>query len=114
MFLVHGDGAKPALPEMTGALAPRLDDAGIAAMDTRQRAAQSVGIGRHQDEMDVVRHQAPAPDVHTGRPAMLAEQVAVQRIVGVVEKRARAAIAALGHVMRVSGNDDASQPSHCR
>src|SRR5260370_3911137 len=36
MCFVHGDGAEPALPEMTAAFAPRLDNAGIATMHTRQ------------------------------------------------------------------------------
>ena len=38
VILVHGDGAEPALPEMPIALAARLDNAGIGAMDPRQRA----------------------------------------------------------------------------
>jgi hypothetical protein len=40
MRLVHDDGAKPALPEMAGATAPRMNDAGIAAMHGRQRLAR--------------------------------------------------------------------------
>jgi len=60
MLLVHGDGAEPALPEMAAAFAPCLDDAGIASMHARECAAQPVGIGRHQDQMHVVRHQAPS------------------------------------------------------
>lgn len=36
MLLVHGDGAEPALPEMTAALAPRLDDTVIAAVPPAQ------------------------------------------------------------------------------
>ena len=112
MFLVHGDGAEPALPEMTAALAPRLDDAGIAAMHARQRAAQPVGIGRHQDEMHMVRHQAPGPHLDLGGAAIFGKQVAIQRIVAVVEKGARAAIAALGDMVRMTGNDDAGETGH--
>jgi hypothetical protein len=36
------NGAKADLPETTGALAPRLDDAGMVAMHPRQGAAQPV------------------------------------------------------------------------
>ena len=89
MLLVHGDRAEPALPEMAGAFAPRLDDAGIAAMHPRQRAAQAVGIGRHQDQVHVVRHQAPGPHLDLGGAAMLGEQVAIERIV--VRRRRRCA-----------------------
>ncbi len=43
---------------------------------------------------------------------MLAEQVAIECVVGVSEKRARAAIAALGNVVRQAGNDDAGEAGH--
>ena len=95
MFLVHGDGAKAALPEMTAALAPRLDDSRIATMHARQRAAQPVGVGRDQDEMHVVWHQAPGPYLDLRRAAIGGEQVAIKRIIGVAEKCARGAVAAL-------------------
>ena len=42
----------------------------------------------------MIGHQAPRPHFDIGRPAMLAEQVAIERIVGVVEKHAHAAVAA--------------------
>jgi hypothetical protein len=35
-----------------------------------------------------------------------------KRIVGVAEKRARPAVAALGHMVRMAGNDDAGEASH--
>jgi hypothetical protein len=99
MRLVHDSGAEAALPEMSGAPPPRVNDAGIAAMHRRQRPAQPIGVRRHQDQMDVVRHQAPRPHLDVGRPAMLAEQIAVERVVGIAKERA------LGDVMGVSGND---------
>ena len=102
MLLVHRDGAEAALPEMTAAFAPRLDHAGIATMRPRQRPAQPVGIGRHQNEVDVVRHQAPGPHLDFGRAAILGEQVAVKRIVGVAKEGTRAAIAALGDMVRMT------------
>jgi hypothetical protein len=71
---------------MNAASAPRLDDAGIATMHTRKRAAQPVRIGRHQDEVHVVRHQAPGPHFDRVRAAVCDEQVAIKRIVGVVEE----------------------------
>jgi hypothetical protein len=80
------DRARPSFPdhpdklsdEMTAASAPRVDDAGIATMHTRKRAAQSIRIGRHQDGVDVVRHQAPGPHFDPVR----GEQVAIKRMVG--------------------------------
>lgn len=101
-----------ALPEMTGTLATRLDRSGIKSMDARERAAQPVGIGRHQDEMYVVRHQTPGPHLDAGRAAMGGEQIAIKRIVSVAEEGLRAAVAALDHVMRMIGDDDAGETGH--
>ena len=89
MFLAHGDRAEAVLPEMTAAFAPRLDDSGIVTMHARKCAAQPVRIGRHQDEVDVVRHQAPDPHLDPGGAAVFGEQVAVKRIVAVAEEGAR-------------------------
>ena len=112
MLLVHGDGAEPALPEMAAALAPRLDDAGIAAMDPRQRAAQPIRIGRHQDQVHVVRHQAPGPHLDIRGAAILGEQVAIKRIIIVAEEGPRAAVATLGDVVRMTGDDDTGEAGH--
>jgi len=90
MGLVHDHGAEPALPEMAGALAPRMDDAGITAVHGGKRPEKAIGIRRHQDEVDVVGHQAPGPHVDIGGAAMLGEEVAVERIVGVEKEGARA------------------------
>ena len=114
MLLIHRHRAEPALPEMAGALAPRMNDAGVTAMHRRQRPAQAVGVGRHQNQMHMIGHQAPRPHLHAGRAAVLPEQIAVERVIGVAEERARAAVAALGDVVRVTGNDDAGEAGHAR
>jgi hypothetical protein len=44
----------------------------------------------------MVRHQAPRPHLDPGRAAIVGEQVAVKRVIGVVEERAGAAVATLG------------------
>lgn len=109
---VHDNGAEPALPEMPALLAPRLNDAGIGAMDPRQRTAKPVGIGWHQDQVHVVRHQAPGPDLDIGRAAVLREQVAIERIVAVAEDGPYPAIAALGDMVGMTGNDDMGEAGH--
>jgi hypothetical protein len=45
---------------------------------------------------------------------MLAEEIAVEGIVGVAEERARATVAALGDVVRMARDDDATEASHAR
>jgi len=66
MVLVHHDGAEAPLPEMPGAESAPMDDAGIASMHRRQRAAQPVRVARGQDEMDMIGHEAPGPDFDAG------------------------------------------------
>src|SRR5882757_8058518 len=112
MRLVEHDGAEPPLPEMTAASAPRMNDAGIAPMHGRERAAQAVGIGRHENEMHVVGHQAPGPHFDVRGPATLRQEIAIERIVLGAEKDARPSIAALRDVVRVGRNDDAGKASH--
>ena len=60
----------------------------------------------------MVRHQAPGPDVDIGRAAILGEQVAIERIIVVAKERARATIAALGDMVRMTGNDDTGEAGH--
>jgi len=79
MILVHGDRAEAALPEMAGALAPGVNDPGIAAMYRSKRPAQPVAVARRQDEMHVIGHQAPGPHFDIGRAAALGQQIAVER-----------------------------------
>jgi|HubBroStandDraft_5_1064220.scaffolds.fasta_scaffold125121_1 hypothetical protein len=106
MLFVHDDRAEAALPEMTGALASRLNGAGITAVDPRQRTPQPVGIGRHQNEVHMVRDQTPGPHFDPGLAAMGGQQIAIQRVVRISEEGARAAIATLRDMVRVTGNDD--------
>src|SRR4051794_30783969 len=98
--------------KMAAAFAPRLNDPGVIAMHSRQRAAQSVSIGRNEDQVHMVRHQASGPHRDIGGAAMLGEQVAIERIVVVAEEGPRATVAALGDVVRVAGNDDTGEASH--
>jgi uncharacterized protein with ACT and thioredoxin-like domain len=62
--------------------------------------------------MNVVRHQAPGPHLDTGRTAMGGEQVAIERIVIVAEEGLRAAVATLGDMMRMTGDDDTGETGH--
>jgi hypothetical protein len=63
-------------------------------------------------KVHMVGHQHPRPDIDASRGAMFGEQRMVKPIVVVAEEGLRAAIAALGHVMRVAGEDGASHACH--
>ena len=89
-----------------------MDDAGIAAVNGRERAADSIGVSRNEDEVDVVGHQHPGPDLDAGGAGALGEQVAVEGVVLVAEEGGRPAIAALSDVVRVSGKDGTGKAGH--
>lgn len=55
MVFVHDGGTEASLPEMTDALAARLNGSDIASVHAGQRTTQTVLIGQHQDEVNVVR-----------------------------------------------------------
>jgi len=112
MRLVHRDATEPALPEMAGAILARVDQSGVAAVQRRQRAAQTVGIRRDEDEVHMVRHQHPGPGGDALRPARRGEPVAVAGIVPLLEEDAAAAVAALGHVVGDAGNDETGEARH--
>jgi hypothetical protein len=86
-----------------------MNDAGVAAVHAGQRPVQPVGVGRHQDEMNVVGHQAPRPHRNVGLPAMLRQKIAVECVILVTEKGARAAVAAFGDMVRNAGDNDAGK-----
>ena len=67
---------------------------------------------RDQDQVHVVRHQAPRPHLDAGRLAVFGKQVAIERIVGLGEERPRPAVAALGDVVRMTGDDDTGETSN--
>jgi len=59
--------------------------------------------------MDVVGHQAIAPDLDMRPPRRLGEQIEVKRIVAVLEEDLRAPIAALGDMVGNAGEDETSE-----
>jgi hypothetical protein len=97
---------------MPGPLQSGMHVSGIAAVDHRQRPAQAVLVMRHQDEMDVVGHQHPRPDLNARSRAVLAEQVAVQRVICIAEEGLRATIAALRYMVGMPWENRACQASH--
>jgi hypothetical protein len=53
--------------------------------------------------------QGTTYSVNPGGAAIRVEQAAIKRLVGVVEEDKRAAIAALGHMVRVIGDDNTAK-----
>ena len=66
VWLVHRHGTEPALPQMARPAVAGIDEAGVAAMGIREGAPQPVLVGRHDDQVDVVGHEAIGPDLDYG------------------------------------------------
>ena len=60
----------------------------------------------------MVGHQAISPHRDARLAAALSQQIAVERVVGIAEEPARAAVAALRGVVRQAGDDDAGETGH--
>ena len=99
MRLVHHHRAEPPLPEMAGPAMTRIDEAGVAAVRVGEGPPQAVLVRRHDDDVDMVGHQAIAPDLRARPVRRLGEQIAIERVVAVLEEGLRAPVAALGHVI---------------
>jgi hypothetical protein len=64
---------------------------------------------RHGDQMNVIGHQAIAPNLHALFTTPVGHQFHIGRIVAIVEKRLLATVAALRDVMRQTRNDQPCQ-----
>ena len=81
----------------------RVDETGVAPVQLGKGPAQPIRIGRRQDDMDMVGHQAIGPDLRIRLAGRFAEQVTIQRVVRILEEGLAAPIAALRHVVRDTG-----------
>jgi len=112
MLLVHHYCAEPTLPQMPGPAMPRVDETGVAPMRVGKRATQTVLVRRHNDDVNMVGHQAIGPDLGCGPTSGIAEQIEIKSVIAVLEEGLLPAIAALGHVLGIAGQDEARETSH--
>ncbi len=112
MALVQRKRMKTLLPEVAAPSLPPVDAPRVAAVGLAQRGAQPVLARRHENEMDVVGHQAIGPNRRVHLAAPFAEQGEIVLVVAVLEEHRQAPRAALGHVMRVSGDDQSRRSWH--
>ena len=110
--VLHGIRGKAPLPEVAAPAPAEIDAARVVAVGFADGEAQGLLALGHGDEVDVVGHEAPAPDPNAMALAMLGEQLDVGHVVALAEKGLLAAVAALGDVVREAGGDDAGESGH--
>jgi hypothetical protein len=69
---------------------------------------------RHRDQMDVIGHQAVAPNLDAPFAAPLGYQLQLRGIVFVAEKRLLSAISPLRYVVRQARHDQSRKSRHAR
>jgi hypothetical protein len=89
----------------------RVDESGTTATRIGEGAAQTILIRRHDNDVNVVGHQAICPDCRTRALLRPREQVVVKHIVASFEEHLLPAIAALGHVIGIAGQHEARKTS---
>lgn len=91
-----------------------VDLAAVATVSLAERRAQPVGGFGDEDEVDVIVHQAPAEAGDVRRLAAIGDEGEIGAAIVVGEEHREAAIAALRHMMRDAGDDDAGETGHAR
>jgi hypothetical protein len=81
---------------MTTPSLAKIHSACISAVRFANGMAQSIRIGRHSDQMDVIGHQAVSPDVNTVLPAPMRHQISIGLIVPIIEESLLPPVASTG------------------
>ena len=81
-------------------------------MHALHQCRQRFRPGWHENKVDMIGHQAPRPAGHAKGAGMPRQQVEIEGIIGIVEKRLLPPIATLGHVVGQAGKDDAGGARH--
>jgi len=97
---------------MAGGSRKGIDIADIAPVKIGESQAQPVLIERSQDDVDKVGHQEIGPDHTFGPLAAFGQQIQIEGIIALLEKRLPAPIEPLGDEMRETRNHKASHAGH--
>ena len=90
MFVVHRHTPKPTLPEVPRPLLAGVDVAGLATVGRGEGPAQTIIVRRDQDQVRVIGHQHPGPDLDACGLAIFGQQGPVEVVIFVAENvRAR-------------------------
>ena len=76
------------------------------------RAGQGALLGRHQDQVDMVGHQTPRPDLHAVVRGERGQQLEVGLPIRVGVEDRQGAYPALEDVVRQTRQDDSSHARH--
>jgi hypothetical protein len=87
---------------------------GVASVSFSDSEPEPQFIGRNNNEMDVIGHQAVRPNLDASFPGLFGQEATIDVLVAVFEGDRLSSIAALRHMLRAVGNDDAGETGHAR
>lgn len=112
MSVVQGAGVEPALPQVALPAVSTIDDPRISLVRFGQSRTETTLIGRQEDQVDVVRHQAPRQHIDSGSAAAFPYQLDISRVVRRLEERLLTPVATLGDMVGYSWDNGAGCAGH--
>jgi hypothetical protein len=97
---------------MTAPAAPAIDEIRVAPMSFADSAAQTPLVARHRDDVHMVGHQAPGPDLHVPPHGLPGQQIAIDVLVAVLEEDRLPTLATLGNMVGRMADNAAAQAGH--
>jgi len=100
------------MEQMTAPAAPAIDEIRAAPVSFADGAAQTRLVARHRDDVNMVGHQAPGPDLHMPPHGLPGQQIAIDALVALLEEDRLPSVATLGNMAGRMADNDAAQASH--
>src|ERR1700733_8969957 len=97
---------------MPGPAAARVDELRVAPMGRSHGARETALILRHENQVNVVGHEAIRPDLDGSFRRLIGEEIAIDLLIALLEKNGLAPVAPLRDVMRKAGNHNSGTPRH--
>ena len=112
VVLVHDVRSESPLPQVSPPSFTEVDAAGVVEVCLANGRCQGLFVWGNDDQVDMVGHEAVAPEFNCIVCAPLADEVEVGLIVFVGEEGLLATVAALGDVVRVDWCNGSRYPCH--
>jgi len=113
ILLVFDDAREKAiLPDAAGLLQFTVEVLGVHLVGKADAARQGGLRPGYGEQVDMVVHQAPGPDLNVMLLSVACQQFQIYLPIFIIEENRGAVVAALGDVMRISGGDDTGDSWH--
>ena len=91
-----------------------MDSSRILAVHCAENTMQTIGGARHDNKVNMIRHEAIRSDFYCMTCGMALQEIQVRALIGGTEEDALAMIPTLGQMMWASRKNDSGAPRHAR